>query len=341
MEKLLSLILVLMFTCSCTGVMENKLFRTINIAEFEDSEIDFASYASKVDTLFFYLKGEASPVSSITSFDFGDNVLAVVDVENRISLFDMHTGKLLKQAKKIGHAADEYTQANVVKCVADTIFIMDTYGRKVIKYDKSLNFIDKISLNFIPLDFEITKNGLLFSRLDVQEKDKRFILTDQKGSVKKQMIDATPLGSQLATFKSFTGKTTEDVTYFHEPMSDTIYKWENGKAEPAFAFSFPEHNGNSPKEDHTAILRDCFVTTNNLICSFIYNNKVCFAISSRTEDEKMIAGSFDLNSGRPFSPMIQKENRLFGLFHAKDSFVLKNWKPKIVNSELIMLVYHL
>ena len=339
MGKLLSLIMLLIFMYSCADVKDNKPFRTINIAEFEDTEIDFASYASKVDTLFFLLKEEASPVSSITSFDFGDSVLVVVDVENRISLFDMHTGELLKQAKKIGHATDEYLQANVVKCVADTIFIMDTYGRKVIKYDKNLNFIENINLNFMPLDFEVTKNGLLFSKLDVQEKDKRFVWTDQKGNVKNLMVDATPLGSQLATLKSFLGKTSEDVTYFHEPMSDTIYKWENGKAEPAFAFSFPEHNGNAPKEEHTAILRDCFVTTNNLICSFIYNNKGCFAIYSRT-DEKMIAGSFDLNSGRPFSPMIQKGNRLFGLFHTKDSSVLKNWKPKVVNSELTMLVYH-
>ena len=36
----------------------------------------------------------------------------------------------------------------------------------------------------------------------------------------------------------------------------------------------------------------------------------------------------------------KKGNRLFGLFHTKDSSVLKNWKPKVVNSELTMLVYH-
>lgn len=339
MGRLLSFILLLMLAYSCSDITLDKRFKTINITGYEERNIDFASYASKIDTVFFRLEGGASYISSITSFDLGDRMLAVADNDNRISLFDIKTGKLLKQAKRIGHATGEYTQANVVKCVADTVLVMDSYGRKIIKYDKNFMFINKIDLDFMPLDFEIIDNGFLFSRLDAQEKDKRFIITDQKGQVKQQVVSASPLSSQLVTFKSITGKASKEAVYFHEPMSDKIYKWENGKANPAFAFYFPDHNGNDLTEEYAAILKDCFVTNKYLICSFIYNHKGCYAIYSKT-DGKMIAGSFDLNSGRPFSPMLQKGNQLVGLFHTNDLSKLRNWKPKTVDSELTMLIYH-
>lgn len=329
----------LILTCSCSDVTLDRHFKAINITGFEEHEMDFASCASKVDTVFFRVKEGASPISFITSFDFDNEVLAVADGDNRISLFDINTGELLKQAKKVGHAADEYTEANVVKCHSDTIFLLDMQGRKIIKYDKNLNFVGKIVLDFIPLDFEVTDGGFLLSRLDAQEKDKRFIVIDRKGRVQYRMVPASPLGNQLVTIKSFTGNASGEAIYFHEPMSDKTYKWENGKAEPAFAFLFPDHNGNDPQERFTAILQDCFVTSNHLVCSFSYNHKVYYAIYSRT-DGKMVAGSFDLKSGRPFSPMVQKGNMLTSLYHSNDMSALSNWKPKVVASELTLMVYY-
>lgn len=339
MRRLITFILPLILTCSCSDITLDRHFKVINITGFEEREMDFASCASMVDTLFFRVKEGASPISYIKSFDFDNKVLVVVDGDNRISLFNINTGGLLKQSKKVGHAGDEYTEANVVKCHSDTIFLLDTYGRKIIKYDKNLNFIGKIAIDFMPLDFEVTDEGFLLSRLDAQEKDKRFILIDREGSVQNRMVPASPLGNQLVTIKSFAGKNSEKAIYFHEPMSDKTYKWENGKAEPAFAFRFPDHNGNDPQENFTAILRDCFVTSKYLICSFSYNHKVCYAIYSRA-DGKMIAGSFDLNSGRPFSPMVQNGNRLASLYHSNDISVLSKWKPKVVDSDLTLMIYH-
>lgn len=330
-------ILILILTCSCSSTKLEQLFDNVSITGYENQSLDFASLASKVDTMFFYVKEGANPISTIKDIYQNDSLLYVADANNCISVFDMYSGELLKQTRGVGHSSQEYLNIISIRCMNDTLFVLDDMSRKVIKYDKMLNFLGKINLSFVPLDFEITNDGFLFSRLDATANDHRFVQTDKSGVIKNKFVIASSFGDQVYTHKSFVNRDIDEI-YLHEPMSNDIYRWDNGKVMPAYKTIFPNHKKNGEKEGNSVIPKDYFITSTHLISSFIYDNKQCYCIYSKNDDT-VKAGSFDLNSGLPFSPIFQKGNSLMGLYHTEDLQVLKNWKPKRGHSALTLFVY--
>lgn len=338
MSKLLIYISVLILICSCSNGAEQSL-NTIHISGFENKSYDFASLASKVDTLPLYVRKDAAEISEVKDICLNGSQIYVVDESGLISMFDVHSGELLSQIKKVGHSSQEYVNVSSIKCVDDTLFVLDGNSRKIIKYNKNFSYLGKINLDFIPLDFEITKDGFLFSRLDVSSGEYRFIQTDRNGNTKNKFLTSSPFGEQIYTSKSFVNNTCLNEIYLHEPMSEDIYMWNDGKISPVYNLIFQSDNLNKKKEENDPILKDYFITSNHFICSFIYDNKQCYCIYSK-KDGSIKAGSFDLNSGLPFYPICQKGNTLIGIYYTADLDALKNCKIKCKNSALTLLFYN-
>ena len=338
MSKLLIYISVLILICSCSNGAEQSL-NTIHISGFENHSYDFASLASSVDTLPLYVRKDATEISEVKDICLNGSQIYVVDESGLISMFDVHSGELLSQIKKVGHSSQEYVNVSSLKCVDDTLFVLDDNSRKIIKYNKNFSYLGKINLDFIPLDFEITKDGFLFSRLDVSSGENRFIQTDRNGNTKNKFLTSSPFGEQIYTSKSFVNNTCLNEIYLHEPMSEDIYMWNDGKISPVYNLIFQSDNLNKKKEENDPILKDYFITSNHFICSFIYDNKQCYCIYSK-KDGSIKAGSFDLNSGLPFYPICQKGNTLIGIYYTADLGALKNCKIKCRNSALTLLFYN-
>ena len=338
MSKLLIYISVLILICSCSNGAEQSL-NTIHISGFENHSYDFASLASSVDTLPLYVRKDATEISEVKDICLNGSQIYVVDESGLISMFDVHSGELLSQIKKVGHSSQEYVNVSSLKCVDDTLFVLDDNSRKIIKYNKNFSYLGKINLDFIPLDFEITKDGFLFSRLDVSSGENRFIQTDRNGNTKNKFLTSSPFGEQIYTSKSFVNNTCLNEIYLHEPMSEDIYMWNDGKISPVYNLIFQSDNLNKKKEEYDPILKDYFITSNHFICSFIYDNKQCYCIYSK-KDGSIKAGSFDLNSGLPFYPICQKGNTLIGIYYTADLGALKNCKIKCRNSALTLLFYN-
>lgn len=338
MSKLLIYISVLILICSCSNGAEQSL-NTIHISGFENKSYDFASLASKVDTLSLYVRKDAAEISAVKDICLNGSQIYVVDESGLISMFDVHSGELLSQIKKVGHSSQEYVNVSSIKCVDDTLFVLDDNSRKIIKYNKNFSYLGKINLDFIPLDFEITKDGFLFSRLDVSSGEYRFIQTDRNGNTKNKFLTSSLFGEQIYTSKSFVNNTCLNEIYLHEPMSEDIYMWNDGKISPVYNLIFQSDNLNKKKEENDPILKDYFITSNHFICSFIYDNKQCYCIYSK-KDGSIKAGSFDLNSGLPFYPICQKGNTLIGIYCTADLGALKNCKIKCKNSALTLLFYN-
>lgn len=338
MSKLLTYILVLLFICSCSNVNPEH-FDTIRVSGFENKSYDFGSLASKVDTLSLYVRKDAAEISEVKDICLNGSQIYVVDESGLISMFDVHSGELLSQIKKVGHSSQEYVNVSSIKCVDDTLFVLDGNSRKIIKYNKNFSYLGKINLDFIPLDFEITKDGFLFSRLDVSSGEYRFIQTDRNGNTKNKFLTSSPFGEQIYTSKSFVNNTCLNEIYLHEPMSEDIYMWNDGKISPVYNLIFQSDNLNKKKEENDPILKDYFITSNHFICSFIYDNKQCYCIYSK-KDGSIKAGSFDLNSGLPFYPICQKGDTLIGIYYTADLGALKNCKIKCKNSALTLLFYN-
>ena len=161
MKKLIFYLSVCLLLLSCSNNSNQTELCDINISGYEDNTMDFASLASKVDTLYFYVGEEFASVSMIKNIYMTDSLLYVSDFNNCISLFDIGSGKLLKQLVNIGHASNEYLGIEAIAEMNDTVYILDSNRRKVLEYDKHLNYLDKVSLSFVPWDFEVTEDGFL------------------------------------------------------------------------------------------------------------------------------------------------------------------------------------
>lgn len=220
----------------------------------------------------------------------------------------------------------------------DTLFVLDGNGRKVIKYDKHFNYLGKVGLSFIALDFEIASDGFLFSRLDATNKDHRFIHTDKNGVKKDEFVASSSFGEQINTLKSFVNNRHLNEIYLHEPMSNDIYRWDDGMVIPAYKITFTGYDEEKKHGQNSMAPKDYFITTTNIICSFIYDHKQCYCVYSKN-DGTTKAGSFDLNSGLPFSPIFQKGDSLIGIYHTEDLKQLKNWKSRRGKSTLMLFIY--
>lgn len=327
---------IFIFLCSCSKNDVETQSYTINIAGYEDVALDFASLASKVDTLYFYVDENSIPVSMVQNIILTDSLLYVTDAGNCLSMFDRYSGKLLKQTVNIGRASHEYLGIDGIKCMNDTVYILDANSRKVIEYDKNLNYLGKVDLNFAPWDFEVTDDGFLFSRMDVAKDGRRFVHTDKRGSVLSKAVTASPFGEHIVMGKSL--RRYADCIYLHELMSDKIYRWEDGNAVTAYTVSFPDSKEKDADGQTPILVKDYFVTSKHFICSFIYNQKQHYCIYSK-EDGVMKIGSFDLKSGRPFSPIFQKGDSLVGIYSTEDIKALPNWKPQNEDCALTLFIY--
>ena len=70
----------------------------------------------------------------------------------------------------------------------------------------------------------------------------------------------------------------------------------------------------------------------------MYDHKQKYCIYSK-EDGTIKTGSFDINSGRPFSPIFQKGDSLIGIYSTDDIKSLPNWKPQIDDCALTLFIY--
>ena len=336
MKKLIFYLSVCLLLLSCSNNSNQTELCDINISGYEDNTMDFASLASKVDTLYFYVGKEFASVSMIKNIYMTDSLLYVSDFNNCISLFDIGSGKLLKQLVNIGHASNEYLGIEAIAEMNDTVYILDSNSRKVLEYDKNLNYLDKVSLSFVPWDFEVTEDGFLFSKMDVAKDDNRFIHTDKKGTILNADVAASPIGQELFMCKSLIRHNSD--YYLHELMSNDIYRWKEGKMTKTYTVHFSNSNENGANGKQSLFIKDYFVTTKHFICSFMYDHKQNYCIYFK-EDGTIKTGSFDINSGRPFSPIFQKGDSLIGIYSTDDIKSLPNWKPQIDDCALTLFIY--
>lgn len=334
-KKIVLFVACCLLMLSCSVKNSDTSSCQVEISDFEDTPCDFASMASKVDTFFLYQAATDMPVSAISHACLTDSVLYVADVANALFAFDIHSGKNIGVVHNMGQSSHEYTEITAIAGAGDTICVLDKNTRKVVKYDSKFNYLSTVKLSFMPMDFAVTEDGFLFSRLDAADGNSRFVCTDRNGKETGSCVASTPLGEQIATTRSFTANNAD--IYLHEPNSNDIYSWSKGQATLAYKLSFPSYDGKT--SGTVPVVRDFFVTSQSLICSFLFGEKMCYSIC--TKDGKNVkAGYFDLNSGRPFSPIAQKADALIGVYHSADLTALKNWKAKENNSTLTVLIYH-
>ncbi len=284
----------------------------ILLSGFESVQYDFASLAFRVDASVLSLKENDLLIANVIDIYVDDSLLFISDDNKILSLFNLKTGEIIKQRKDVGHSRKEYIDICAVSGFGEHLFALDRGGRKLLQYDKGLNFITSIPLDFIPLDFEAVPNGFLFSRLDVPENGKRYVLMSLSGEKQQEFVNANKLGETVYTERSFASDGHLGHVYLHEPMRNEVYYFDGKKAQKKYDFVFQ----NTDNYEST-VLRDCFLTSKNMIGSYINDRNLYYFIYSK-DGKDLKTGRFDLNSRIPFSPMSQNGDVLYAVYHNED-----------------------
>lgn len=322
----------LLFFTACSKEQDRQ--EEILVSGFENKEYDFAALALNIDSTVLSLEEEDIQISNIKDIYICDSLLLICDDNNTLSLFDVRTGKIKKQRNNVGHSQREYIDLCAVSGHGEYLYALDRTGRKTIKYDKDLNFISSVRIDFVPLDFEALPNGFLFSRFDVSENGKRYILSSLAGENIKEFVTANKLEEIIYTEKSFASDAQLGCAYLHEPMSNEVYYTNGTDIYKRYNFIFRAAESNKK-----VVLRDCFVTPKRIIGTFI-NNERFYTFIYDIISKECKAGAFDINSHIPFSPMSQNGNILYAVYHNDDLGSLPNWNGDKNNRLLTLYAYY-
>lgn len=322
--------LMMLTSCSKEQGEQNEIF----ISGFENQKYDFAALALNTDSRVLSLEEEDMPITDIRDMYVSDSVLLVCDDYNTLSLFDVRTGRIIKQRNDVGHSQREYIDVCAVSGYGDYLYALDRAGRKMIQYDRNLNFIRSTGVDFLPLDFEALPDGFLFSRLDAFENEKRYILSSLSGERIGEFVAANKFEEMIYSEKSFASDGQSGYAYLHEPMRNEIYYTDGKDIYKKYDFIFKTAENNE-----ATVLRDCFVTSKKIIGTFI-NDEICYSFIYNISNKECKAGVFDMNSHIPFSPMSQNGDVLYAVYHNEDLADLDNWNGEDNDRLLTLYAYH-
>ena len=328
----LQLLSLLLFACS---VNDNCIH--VEIQGFENNSVDFSDCADFVDTIPLYVN-DGHMVAEIRQICLNDTNLFVLDGMKQISKFSLNTGNLIAQIRNMGHSQGEYVDVMSMSIRDNRLYLLDQQSKKVLEYDLNLNFKSSANIDMLPFDMVATDNGFLFSRMDANEGQERILVADFSGKVVMKKLPAKKATENIPTTKAFNGGYRCQLS-IHEPASSDIYSWQDNDVTLKYRLCFPDYQGTA-SGDSPIQVKECYILDKYLLASFLYNNKQYYCLYSN-ETGNVVAGYFNIDSGRPFYPMFQTANSVLGLFHKDDLDGLPNWSPQsMYNADLILFDYH-
>lgn len=333
MKKKLFVIFCLVCFVGCSNRTDNGKY--IVIEKCNGTPVDFSFLANKVDTIGLTFTN-GSYVSMIKDVCFNDSLVYVADFSNSLSVFNMKSGKMIKQIHSLGHGKGEYTEITSISTISHEVFLLDQQSMSIFVYNQYLDFIRIVKIPFPAIDFEAITSGFLFYNMNANSQLHRIVYTDRYGDVKKSYLDMKPLPEHLH-MPHFLSKLNDETVYIDDFQSNSIYKWKNGDVKKVFTY---KDNCVKNEYERTMGNKCSFVTTDKVVTSFVFNRKKYYNVYEANHN-KSTTGIFDITSGRPFSPMSQHADVLVGLYSKEDLVELPNWKPgKFKNDDMIMLLYH-
>lgn len=294
----------------------NNTSNVITDDKNETFEISIENRELNVDDLFYMdsltlQMPKGKYLGNITDLCTNDGVLFVLDDNKQITSFDLESGIMQKQIHKVGKERSEYLSPKALHANKDGVYILDDYS--FIRYTKTLEFMEKIPLKFIALDFINENDQFLFYNLFASPETRRIIQTDKKGNITGSYGDSEVLNESVNT-TYFLRKTKGDKVYLSEPTSGKIFVFRNGTYENTINILLKDEEERADV-DFTDYA-EAFLLGDYIIQSYFRDDKrnYCFYNLS---DRSYISGHSTI-SGHPFFPRWQMDDTLIG-FEARQT----------------------
>lgn len=300
----------------------------VSMDGFEDVVLADSDIYSRIDTI--ELQTGRQVMSRVMDVCFIDSVLYVLDEASAVWAFSYPSGDLITRIRKVGNGHGEYNSPFVMTPGDSLLYLLDTGQRKVLAYDRSLEYKFSFRIDFLALDFIKVPGGFLFCNLVATEHLHRFIHTDEKGVVQKSYL---PSGMELdlGTGCKIFVRDGKGRVFFSEPFSNDFYRWTDSG--PVLACR-TDYGRLSRKEvvkrssevglSDVAYNTHFFVADGHWINGFCCEEKTYFSFLD-LEDGVHLQGAIDTTAAVPLHPLWQHGDDLMLVFLTDE---WDKWKPK-------------
>lgn len=319
----LSLSVLLFFSCQ-QEVKKQEELRTFVIENFDGKKLEVEKHFPNVELLPLQLDtnqfvGKAKDVCMI-----GDTIFLLDEMTATIYSFDRKDGKCFHAVCKRGNGPNEYINPVALSVNADNLYVLDMPTSRIITFDKNLNAVGSVALDFPAFDFIALDTGFLLYNLAPTEERGKFVHINGKGTYINSFL---PVGQENASSGMIGGvgkyflKNQESDIFVFESYGDIVYKWEDELLKPIYRMDFGklgvptdvDKNKINLFEEPYAFVGSIFVLQDIFVPSFFYESKRYYGVVSLSGKELVAGTAKDGQYQIPFFPQWQHGDELIGV----------------------------
>ena len=282
----------------------------IHIDDFASSTFAPMQQLQSVDSLRLYMR-DSLYLGNVIDMCQTDTCIYLLDDAKAISMFDRHTGRLIRQVRNIGRGKGEYIDPRSIDVANAELFVLDLQGMSLIAYNaETLDFVSKKRIAVPAIDFTPVEGGFLFYNPMPTERAGRLVFTDKDCKV----IDSFQLSDgrieSLAT-TCFFNTDSKGRVFISDPSSGTLYEW-NGK-EPVCLYKVVYDGKEQGAQANGSDVQNAenFVLPDKVLTSFLHSGKRFYNLYDRKAETSQ--NGMNQQSALPFFPRWQCGCKLIGI----------------------------
>lgn len=317
-EILLSILIAALPLSGCKSIENNSSIRNIEI-ESSRNIIPCYDFINSIDSIQIIDKENNNFFSTIEDICIGDSSLFLLDSKSNLLKIDLSTGEIIRKINLKGHSNAECISPKAIANSKENIFILDMYGLKILTLNDNLDYVESTKTPIASMDFSVTPNGFLLFNLSCGEDDDLVILIDKKGEVKDKFISNNGIPDLILNQKIFSE--SSDGIVIVPPLQNKIYKYDNKSDNISCQYSHTLNSLNTggiktenriilPNATTAAFESDRYVITN------YFSDQIMGTNVFDKKGKKAISGLIKTDTPYPFSPLVLKDNTLYGVYES-------------------------
>lgn len=218
-----NLLLSLIVSCNYNNVSIPNI--TIDLDEKGDG-ILYSQFVESIDYIELNTK-DSCIVSEINKILIDDDTIFVLDKKNAGILIFTVEGKMVNQINHYGNSPEEFIniRAFTIDPISNNIYILDTYSKKINKYNYNGEFIESKKTSLYIRDFAVLKNNIFLCILPYYSKHSPYGIwtTDINNNKIKAIKFDIPIEDKFEFGGLYTNLSDQGVYYYDRNWDNFSY----------------------------------------------------------------------------------------------------------------------
>lgn len=259
-------------------------------------------------------------IGTIADFSLTSEYIYILEKETSfVYQFNKYSGEYINGIFNVGRGAEEHIEICHIDTDNELVYVLDNMQNKISIYNSTLNCISSIKLPIPTLSFSVCNDTIWGKGFSVESGKMQIYSCNSKGEMINSLYLETNISDPLASFSMGGNTFTKHAShiYYKPEFKNSIEQISFDSLVNTVKINF--HNLNIANSDSfqdimetKAVIREAFVTTDNIYISYLYNGETYVCLYDFTSHETKY-GKIKYNSNElPFVIRWQNNNTLIG-----------------------------